>query len=794
MDTLITTMLQAFPTRKQWVIPSYQRNYVWTEEGQWAPLWEDLIALTERVREADSVDADAEPHFLGTVITKRIPTFKPRRHIDYWSVVDGQQRLTTLQLLMAAARAAFIQHSLDKAASMLSEVLAEADHYVVGPGDKYKIRHKSSKRWEKSDYAVFRTTIDSSRSAPSSGVTAGSPLGDCYNYFRDRADAWLRKLSEDDRGDYVAAFTTAVLQKLVVADIRLSQGQNSHVIFEALNARGKPLTEWEKTKNYVLSLAVSTDDPDGDLTYGEHLERYDADGYWRGRIDMFLLYFAWLEVPRARRLVPGIESPKAERLPANRLYREFRYVGEHLYRSHRTEFERMLRRLRQYADIFRDIDEASEATNRGFSDYALKVMGRRHILNLSSLVPVFMILIYRLGRGREFDRVLRIVDSYLMRRIALKGRYRDFDSVAFSLVQALRDAEEQDIPYVVLSRLMAIRGWNWWPRDDEVTMHCRTGDMYHGISSGRLRLLLGEIADKMHKEKRYTSDVLSLGNVTIEHIAPQSWKSHWATVFNFDDSDEDAGRISGLVHRIGNLTVVSYNSELSNSPWSEKKKLLEQDNLELNRRLLDDMKGEVWNEAEIDRRSTQLAGYVNRIWPHAEVLARELGIELPTPPQPQQPEPPQPKPTNINTLYAQFYGPVVTRLRRSRVEPVGKRGWRGQWRSFQTGHPGAVWGTGIGEGKATVFLHLSGTDRQRKYRALFERREQIAGEVDGTILWHEGALEIRLARDEAISLTAPDAELETARQWMADSLLALREALQPHLDQLMRTEDAESVG
>ena len=787
-------MLQAFPTRKQWVIPSYQRNYVWTEEGQWAPLWEDLIALTERVREADSVDADAEPHFLGTVITKRIPTFKPRRHIDYWSVVDGQQRLTTLQLLMAAARAAFIQHSLDKAASMLSEVLAEADHYVVGPGDKYKIRHKSSKRWEKSDYAVFRTTIDSSRSAPSSGVTAGSPLGDCYNYFRDRADAWLRKLSEDDRGDYVAAFTTAVLQKLVVADIRLSQGQNSHVIFEALNARGKPLTEWEKTKNYVLSLAVSTDDPDGDLTYGEHLERYDADGYWRGRIDMFLLYFAWLEVPRARRLVPGIESPKAERLPANRLYREFRYVGEHLYRSHRIEFERMLRRLRQYADIFRDIDEASEATNRGFSDYALKVMGRRHILNLSSLVPVFMILIYRLGRGREFDRVLRIVDSYLMRRIALKGRYQDFDSVAFSLVQALRDAEEQDIPYVVLSRLMAIRGWNWWPRDDEVTMHCRTGDMYHGISSGRLRLLLGEIAEKMHKEKRYTSDVLSLGNVTIEHIAPQSWKSHWATVFNFDDSDEDAGRISGLVHRIGNLTVVSYNSELSNSPWSEKKKLLEQDNLELNRRLLDDMKGEVWNEAEIDRRSTQLAGYVNRIWPHAEVLARELGIELPTPPQPQQPEPPQPKPTNINTLYAQFYGPVVTRLRRSRVEPVGKRGWRGQWRSFQTGHPGAVWGTGIGEGKATVFLHLSGTDRQRKYRALFERREQIAGEVDGTILWHEGALEIRLARDEAISLTAPDAELETARQWMADSLLALREALQPHLDQLMRTEDAESVG
>ena len=789
-------MLQAFPTRKQWVIPSYQRNYVWTQEGQWAPLWEDLIALTGRVREADSVDADAEPHFLGTVITKRIPTFKPHRHIDYWSVVDGQQRLTTLQLLMAAARAAFSQHRLDKAASMLSDVLAEADHYVSGPGDKYKIRHKSSKRWEgqESDYAVFRTTIDSSRSAPSSGVTAGSPLGDCYNYFHGRADAWVRELSEDDRGAYVAAFTTAVLQKLVVADIRLSQGQNSHAIFEALNARAQPLTEWEKTKNYVLSLAVSADDPDGDLTYGEHLERYDADGYWRGRIDMFLLYFAWLEVPRARRLVPGIESPKAERLPANRLYREFRYVGEHLYRRHGTEFERMLRRLRRYADIFRDIDEASEATNQGFSDYALKVMGRRHILNLSSLMPVFMILIDRLGRGREFDGVLRIVDSYLMRRIALKGRYRDFDSVAFSLVQALRDGEEQDIPNVVLSRLMAIRGWNWWPRDDEVTMHCRTGDMYHGISSGRLRLLLAGIAEEMHGENDCDTADFAVAEATIEHVAPQRWQRHWSEVFAFDGSDEDAGRISGLVHRIGNLTVVSYNSKLSNSPWSKKKELLDKDNLEMNRRLLRDMKDDVWNEAEIDRRSTQLAGYVNRIWPHAEVLARELGIELPTPSQPQQPEPPQPKPTNVNTLYARFYRPVVRRLRRSRIEPVKQRGWRGQWRSFQTGHAGAVWGTGIGEGKATVFLYLSGSDRQRKYRALFEHREQIAGEVDGTILWHEGALEVRLARDEAISLTAPDAELETARQWMADSLLALRKALQPHLDQLMATGDAENVG
>ena len=619
---LITAMNQTFLPLKQWVIPSYQRNYVWTEEGQWTPLWEDLMALTERVHQADSVGADAEPHFLGTIITKHSPSFKPGRLINYWWVVDGQQRLTTLQLLMAAASAAFTQHSLDNPASMFSGMLAEAPHYVGGPGDNYKIRHKRSETYEESDYGVFRKIVDSSLAEPNSDAESGSPLGDCYNYFRGRTDAWLRSLSENDRGDYATAFNKAVLQKLVVVDIQLSPGQNSHAIFEALNARGQPLTEWEKTKNYILSLAVATDDPDGDLTYREHLERYDADPYWRGRIDRFLLYFGWLEVPRARQLISGREPPKAERLRMTRLYREFRYVGEHLYRDDRSEFETMLRELRRYADIYREIDEGSEAGNGGFSGYALEVMGRRHILNLRSLVPVLMVLVDRLGRGPELDRVLRIVDSYLMRRIALKARYRDFDSVAFGLVQALRDTDEEDIASVVLSRLLAIRGWNWWPRDDEVTRHFQSGDMYNRISSGRLNLLLVGIAEEMHREKRFNTAGFTVSEATIEHIAPQHWRPHWADVFGFDGSDEDAARISRLVHRIGNLTVVSYNSALSNSPWTIKRELLDRDNLEMNRRLLRDMRGEVWNEPEIDRRSMQLAVYVNRLWPHAEVSRR----------------------------------------------------------------------------------------------------------------------------------------------------------------------------
>lgn len=121
---------------------------------------------------------------------------------------------------------------------------------------------------------------------------------------------------------------------------------------------------------------------------------------------------------------------------------------------------------------------------------------------------------------------------------------------------------------------------------------------------------------------------------------------------------------------------------------------------------------------------------------------------------------------------------------------MGTGGWRGRWRSFQTGHPGATYGTGLVDGKAKVFLSLNGTGRQQRYRALLRHREEAAGKVDGTILWQEGKFQVTLARDEPVSLTAPEDELETARQWMADNLLALRDALQPHLDQLMRAETA----
>ena len=616
-----TTIGRAFPPRKQYAIPSYQRNYVWTREGQWEPLWDDLTALTRHVR---AEGPRAKPHFLGAIITKQIRT--QHGFLDRWWVVDGQQRLTTLQILIAATRSALHEGGLAQCASILTDTLVNPEAAVRESADKYKITHKSS------DYAGFSGVIDAAvgDSAPSGDDSL--PLHDCYDYFRNSVAEWIAHVPENTRHEHATALTQAILDYLQVVDIRLDGHENSHAIFEALNARGEPLTEWEKSKNYILSLAVGDDDPDGDRAYAEHLEQYDTEDYWNQRvsaprfsgkrIDLFLFFFAQIELPKRRQEASG--KPDMPTLPRARLYREFRYVGEHVYRKSNEELQGLLMRLGRYADIYKRIDQK----HGDFSDYARLVMQRRATLKLASLIPVFMVLVDRLGHGADLDQALRIVDSFLMRRVALKANYSGFDDVAFGYVQAIRDAPEGGVCAALIEQLEESTWTNRWPGDDEVVVHLRDADMYNGISSARMQLLLHGIAQRMHEKNSDLSMGFTPKALTVEHVAPRSWERHWKDDLNFEDTDEDRSRLDRLVNRIGNLTLVTgrMNSRLGDHEWSWKKGRLESDNLEMNRRLIEDMEGGIWNEKEINRRSETLANYVNETWPHAAALRRTLGI------------------------------------------------------------------------------------------------------------------------------------------------------------------------
>ncbi len=158
-----------------------------------------------------------------------------------------------------------------------------------------------------------------------------------------------------------------------------------------------------------------------------------------------------------------------------------------------------------------------------------------------------------------------------------------------------------------------------------------------------------------------------------------------------------------------------------------------------------------------------------------------------------------PRRKTVSTYYAEFYRPVVENLRRRGLEPVGRGGFRGRYRSFQTGYRGIYFSSGFSEGRATASLGFYGTDKQDIFDALTQHRVEIDKELNGETEWHEegGQYWVWVQGEEAVEdpMSIPD----TVGQWITETLLKLREVVQPYLDQVMAdlgtpTDDAEEPG
>lgn len=142
---------------------------------------------------------------------------------------------------------------------------------------------------------------------------------------------------------------------------------------------------------------------------------------------------------------------------------------------------------------------------------------------------------------------------------------------------------------------------------------------------------------------------------------------------------------------------------------------------------------------------------------------------------------------STSTAYANFYRPVVEQLRRADLPPVSKGGWRGRWRSFQTGYPRLVYALGLQyEGEAWAFFDAYGVETQPAFHSLVGYRAQIDRELgDATIEWHEGERESWITVKTKASLDDTEEQHEATREWMASNLLKLKDAIQPRLDQIM---------
>ncbi|NKS38100.1 DUF262 domain-containing protein [Rhodococcus hoagii] len=594
----------------QYVIPTFQRDYEWTEDGQWKLLFEDLVSAADRLVDARQMaqamrkpaamfEKTVAPHFLGAIVCDQLPSLTGG--IDERAVIDGQQRLTTLMLLTRGVLDALIERD--------SDLVDQVRRLLWNPVDLAKQSHEQYKLWpRRKDRDVWRTVMDD----------AAVPDGDhlyqqARRFFADQA---REAMTGEDGTDRSAALVHALvgLFKLVVID--LEDNDDAQVIFEVLNGRQTPLSASDLVKNLLFLRGEFTEDADVDALYDKYWAEFD-DPWWktvigrghaaRGRRDVVLS--AWLTAATGHEVNVG------------HLYGEVRnyLAGADLL----TEV--VLAEIHAYA-------RAYGCLHRRYPVDAARIELAYRRINALEVVTATPLLLWLSTRPadtlsqQEHITAVCAVESWLMRRALVNANTRGYGRTFIDVLQAAQTAEadNQSIAGAVAAALDGSGRAGRWPTDEDINESFTTRRFYDGVlSRGRLRLLLSEIDRALRagnaktEQGQFDYDVLQ-----IEHIMPRNWPANWPV-----DIADESGRLAAEQHRqqhvdrIGNLTLItaSFNGSLSDSAWDVKRPaLLQQSKLQINARI---GAAEVWDEDAITARAKELADIVTGIWPSAIAFA-----------------------------------------------------------------------------------------------------------------------------------------------------------------------------
>jgi len=616
------TVYEIFQMEKRYVVPLYQRPYVWKIDEQWAPLWEDIETKAIGLARGEA----QAPHFLGAIVLSQIKI--ATRDVAASQIIDGQQRLTTLQIFLAALRdnvAELAEREPDETAkATLSKVgkklsdLTEHSDVLGAKEDRFKV-------WPtKSDRGVFegvmsagsRTALDARYPVQYTGSRRKTPvtgprLVEAYRFF----DSSIRQyVSEAARpADGALALFDAIRQCLQLVVIDLEEGDDPQVIFETLNATGAPLLPSDLIRNLVFTRAGA----DGDTLYESHWRVYDENnedgtaGFWKqlvkqGRehrplLDLFFQHYL---------------SCRTERMVAlGHLYDEFRSWWRDKDQAGRS-VAGVLDEVARFSSAYRQFYEP-EMLRRGDPRLA-SFASRLIVLDTTTVYPVLLYLVVeaeeRIGRTAR-DEMLRDLESFLVRRWVCGVTTKGYNRLFAALLHDLRSADVPD-PAMLRTRLSAGSGVDRWPDDKEFEAAWLRESVYERLKSPGVQVVLGAIHEDMLTKKQ---EPLSLPRtLTVEHVMPRAWRNHWpppqAAAEGGDESPEE--RRDRIIHTFGNLTLLTQelNAEVRDGPFERKKvEITEQSLLLLNAYF---QKTETWDEEAILKRARELFGRAMRIWPH----------------------------------------------------------------------------------------------------------------------------------------------------------------------------------
>lgn len=619
-----------FDSKVHYEIPPYQRPYVWNEEEQWAPLWDDIVRVAEsHVRLGEGERQPTASHFLGAVVFEL--TEAHSAGIDRFDVIDGQQRLTTLQIVLDAAEHVMVKRGLDDESEVLSDLVLNSQPRYKGTPERFKL-------WpSRADRSAFESVMD-----PIGGSADSShQIVKAHQFFATEIERWVSGAPDEmgerppgDESTRAAELCETLSRRLMFITIDLSEEDDSQLIFETLNDRGTPLLKADLIKNWVFREGKKIG-ADVDSWASNIWDDFDTE-WWRAeiaqgrlvrsRVDIFLQY--WLTM----RTLDEVKSDLVFRLFTD-------------YASSRMKdvegAEAFLRELRSDADTYRNLAtlEATTAAGR----FRVQVV---EAMELAATMPVFLWFISE-NHGipeTQICRGLEALSSWAIRRTLLRLTSKDVNRLMIAILKELAKvdpAESGDALHTYLSSQTADS--RYWPSDEEVAQSLPSLKIYGQIKQSRLRAVLGEIEHHRRSKTPMHESVPVPSGLSIEHVMPQEWRSHWDADPKLDQ--DAAQKRDHLVNRLGNLTLTtqSLNSSLSNRPWTDaaaagmsqggqagkgKRALLQSFSLlVLNKGIVDDHET-AWTEDDIVRRSRSLAEDIIAIWPGPDTSIQAHENEL----------------------------------------------------------------------------------------------------------------------------------------------------------------------
>jgi uncharacterized protein with ParB-like and HNH nuclease domain len=593
----------------RYVIPTFQRDYEWTQEGQWELLFEDLDSVAGRLgaaREdaeaAGSSNVRAErsvaPHFLGAVVCDQLPS--PTGGLTLSAVIDGQQRLTTLQLLLRGV--------LDVLQETGSGRSRQVKRLLENPADVTDHPHERHKLWPR------RKDRDVWPVAMADEVPAYGP-GD-HLYLQARrffADSVRHALQDEDGRDRTDDFVDALLDlfKLVVID--LDDNDDAQVIFEVLNGRQTPLSASDLVKNLLFLRGELADEQELEELYDAYWAEFD-EPWWKERIGSG-------HAARARRdvlLSVWLTAVSGAEANVGRLYSEVRQYLASGNRKTEDILIQLSEYRRAYKTIYGALDPGSPRLAQAYRNLvALKVQTAIPLLAWLRTLPAEIL------SPVDHERAVSAVESWVLRRMILGANTRGYSTAFLAVLKTAQAAArdpEASIADAIIHALIDGPNSVSWPSDDEVKSAFTQNRFYDRFTQERIRLILGAIDVQMRSDNPKTEPaVFDYARLQIEHLMPRRWEQHWPlpTAVNEDPAQREwaAAERTAAVDRIGNLTLVTstFNQSVSNLGWEQKRpELAGQSSLQLN---LPIASTEQWDEEAILARGEALAEIVCRIWP-----------------------------------------------------------------------------------------------------------------------------------------------------------------------------------